>query len=89
MTTYHSRSRHGLTAACLLTAALPARAQIAAAGKSGVDLYGFIETGMIADFNTMNPQWYDMMRPTKLPAFQDQWGLNGNFWPARGRRDSA
>ena len=28
----------------------------------------------------MNPDWYDMLRPSKLPAFANEFGENGNFW---------
>jgi len=45
-----------------------------------VDLYGFVMVDMGYDFERINPDWYDALRPTKLPAFADEFGHNGNFW---------
>ena len=38
-------------------------------GESKFEIYGFamLDTGY--DFNTNNPDWYDVIRPTKLPSF--------------------
>ncbi len=43
-------------------------------------IYGFAALNLIYDVDQMNPDWYDMMRPSKLPSFPDEFGLNGNFW---------
>ncbi len=50
--------------------------------KTGARLqvYGFAALNLIEDLDQMNPDWYDMERTTKLPAFSHEFGENGNFW---------
>ena len=50
--------------------------------KSGprLQIYGFAALNLIEDFDQVNPDWYDMLRPSKLPAFANEFGENGNFW---------
>lgn len=45
-----------------------------------MQIYGFAVLNMIFDVHQMNPDWYDMERPSKLPAFPNEFGENGNFW---------
>ena len=45
-----------------------------------MQIYGFAALNLIYDFDQVNPDWYDMERPTKLPAFANEFGENGNFW---------
>ena len=45
-----------------------------------LQIYGFAMPNLIYDFNQVNPDWYDIVRPTKLPAFPNEFGENGNFW---------
>ncbi len=45
-----------------------------------MEIYGFVMTDAIYDFKQVNPDWYDVLRPTKLPAFPDEFGENGNTW---------
>jgi DcaP outer membrane protein len=47
---------------------------------AGMEIYGFAMLDMGYDFKQVNPDWYDVLRPTKLPAFPDEFGQNGNFW---------
>jgi hypothetical protein len=71
----------GAAAAAVLAVALGspgARAQ--SDDKSKIDLYGFVMLDMGYDFGQNNPDWFDVMRPTKLPAFQDQFGQDGRFY---------
>jgi hypothetical protein len=35
---------------------------------------------LIYDFNQVDPNWFDMVRPSRLPAFANQFGEDGNFW---------
>jgi hypothetical protein len=67
-------------AAALLAASVGARAESGTESKTKVDLYGFIMVDMGYDVDQVNPDWYDVERPTKLPAFTDEFGHNGNFW---------
>ena len=32
------------------------------------------------DFKQVNPDWFDVMRPTKLPSFANEFGKDGNFY---------
>ncbi len=43
-------------------------------------IYGFAMLDLINDFNQINPDWFDVERPSKLPAFPNEFGENGNFW---------
>jgi hypothetical protein len=45
-----------------------------------LQFYGFAALNLIEDVDQMNPDWYDMMRPSKLPSYPDEFGQNGNFW---------
>jgi hypothetical protein len=45
-----------------------------------MEIYGFIMMDMGYDFNQIDPNWFDVVRPTKLPAFKDQYGPDGNTY---------
>ena len=45
-----------------------------------MEIYGYAEANAIYDFDQVNPDWFDVERPTKLPAFPNEFGENGNFW---------
>jgi hypothetical protein len=45
-----------------------------------MQIYGFVMLDLINDFDQINPDWFDVERPTKLPAFPNEFGDNGNFW---------
>ncbi len=45
-----------------------------------IEIYGFTQGDMINDFKTNNPDWFDVNRPSKLPAFDDEFGHNGHTW---------
>ncbi|MCX6280812.1 MAG: DcaP family trimeric outer membrane transporter [Bacteroidetes bacterium] len=44
------------------------------------EVYGFAQTDMGYNFNQVNPQWYDVMRPSKLPSYKNEFGTDGNFY---------
>jgi len=71
-----------LCAICLAAAAAVAQAQDAAAppAKSTFSIYGFVMLDMGYDNNQVDPNWYDSLRPTKLPSYKDQFGGDGNTW---------
>lgn len=48
--------------------------------KTRMDIYGFTMLDAIFDFEQNNPDWFDVMRPTKLPAFDDEFGEDGRFY---------
>jgi hypothetical protein len=45
-----------------------------------LDISGFamLDTGY--DFKQVDPAWFDVVRPTKLPSFENQFGPNGNWY---------
>ncbi len=62
--------------AVLAVLAIPAFAQ----EKPKVELYGFAMLDMGYDFKQTDPDWFDVVRPTKLPEYKDQWGKDGNTY---------
>jgi hypothetical protein len=44
------------------------------------DIYGFAMLDSGYDFDTNDPNWYDVIRPTKLPAFNGEFAPNGKVW---------
>jgi len=45
-----------------------------------MQIYGFVMTDGIYDIKQVNPDWFDVERPTKLPSFPNEFGDNGNTW---------
>ena len=48
--------------------------------KSTFEIYGFAMLDIGEDFKQINPNWYDTMRVTKLPSFEDQFGEDGSYF---------
>src|SRR5215472_11283038 len=48
--------------------------------KPEFEIYGFAMLDMGYDFGQIDPAWFDVERPTKLPAFRNEFGHNGNFY---------
>ena len=48
--------------------------------KPNMEIYGFILTDVIYDFKQMDPKWYDVPRPTKLPSYKDQFAPDGQVY---------
>lgn len=48
--------------------------------KPRMDIYGFAMLDMGYDAGQTDPDWFDVVRPTKLPAFEDEFGKDGNFY---------
>jgi outer membrane DcaP-like protein len=48
--------------------------------KNSIDLYGFVMMDSGYEFGQTDPNWFDVMRPTKLPSFQNEFGPNGNVY---------
>jgi DcaP outer membrane protein len=59
----------------------------AAAQDSTFEVYGYVMLDAGYDVNQINPDWYDVMRPTKLPAFANEFGADGStFFGVRQTR---
>jgi hypothetical protein len=48
--------------------------------KPRMDIYGFAMLDMGYNFGQIDPNWFDVMRPTKLPAFPNEFGRDGVFF---------
>src|SRR5690349_2338718 len=48
--------------------------------KKVMDLYGFIMMDAGYNFNRIDNNWFDVVRPTKLPVYDNQYGSDGNFY---------
>ena len=48
--------------------------------KKTMEIYGFIMMDMGYNFNQIHPDWFDVVRPTKLPSFENEFGTDGNFF---------
>lgn len=66
--------------ACLALFAMPLEAQDST-GKApaSLELYGFVMADAIFDNSGLDPTWIDAMRPTKMPAREDEFGKPGQF----------
>ncbi|PWT98239.1 MAG: hypothetical protein C5B52_12545 [Bacteroidetes bacterium] len=45
-----------------------------------IEIYGAASMDAGYNFNSIDPAWFDMMRPTKLPAYEGQFGPSGNTY---------
>jgi DcaP outer membrane protein len=48
--------------------------------KPWMELYGFAMLDVGENFTRIDPDWYDTMRVTKLPAFEKEYGEDGDFF---------
>src|SRR5262249_31182275 len=48
--------------------------------KPTLEIYGFAMMDAGYDFNQVHPDWFDVVRPTKLPSRQDEFGADGNTY---------
>ncbi|MEO8666639.1 MAG: DcaP family trimeric outer membrane transporter [Ignavibacteria bacterium] len=45
-----------------------------------LELYGFVMTDAGYNFNTINPDWYEVMRVTQLPSFKNEFAPDGKVF---------
>lgn len=58
-----------------------------ATGESTFEVYGFAMLDAGYDFKSNDPSWFDVVRPTKLPAFGGQFDPEGKtYWGVRQSR---
>jgi len=76
-----------MLAGLLAVAALPALAEeaadqeaAAAPAKPTMEIYGFAMLDMGYQGGQNHPDWFDVLRPTKLPSFEDEFGEDGHFF---------
>lgn len=68
------------TGAALVTVVLGVQPLQGQSEDASLRIYGFAQADFIFDFKQNNPDWFDVNRPTQLPAFKDQYGKDGHFW---------
>ena len=93
MTKNNGRTRrHTLWMAMALTLTMTsaAWAQTPSTSKPEMTIYGFAMLDIGQNFKTINPNWFDTMRVTKLPSFDKQYGEdNSTFAGVRQTRFGA
>ena len=72
-----NRFKELFTQALIVTAPIVSFAQT---DKNYFEVYGFILTDAGYNFNTINPDWFDVMRPTQLPKYKNQFEPAGNYF---------
>lgn len=50
------------------------------APQKSMEIYGHIMTDVGYNFDQINSNWYDVVRPTQLPAYENQYGTDGNYY---------
>ncbi len=48
--------------------------------KPSFEIYGFTMLDIGENFKQIDPNWFDTMRVTKLPSFENQYGEDGSFF---------
>ena len=43
-------------------------------------IYGFAMTDIGYNAKQIHPDWYDVVRPTKLPTYKNEYGTDGNAY---------
>jgi hypothetical protein len=66
--------------AALLFLAAGTASFAASTDKARLDLYGFAMLDMGYETGQQDPDWFDVVRPTKLPSFEDEFGGDGHTY---------
>lgn len=48
--------------------------------KTSLEIFGYVMTDGGYNFGQVNPDYFDVMRPTQLPAYENQYGTDGNVF---------
>jgi len=48
--------------------------------STSLDFYGFVMLDSGYNFGSINPNWFDVVRPTQLPAYAGEYGADGNTY---------
>ena len=78
----HRSTLIAIAVAALAFAAAPAARAAEPAKTNGpkLEIYGFAQADFGYDFNQMNPDWFDVLRTTKLPSYENEFGADGRTW---------
>src|SRR5256885_17042895 len=69
-----------LAVCALACTASIARGQTPADDKPSVEIYVFAQADVIADFKQNDPNWFDVVRPSRLPNVANQFGEDGRTY---------
>ena len=61
-------------------AAAAAQEPAKAEAKPRMDIYGFAMLDMGYQTGQNDPNWFDVLRPTKLPSYENEYGEDGRFF---------
>jgi len=48
--------------------------------EKSLEIYGFVMTDIGYNFKQINPDWFDVIRTTKLPSYKNEFGPDGNVY---------
>ncbi|GEO05822.1 hypothetical protein AAE02nite_34860 [Adhaeribacter aerolatus] len=48
--------------------------------EKGLEVYGYVNADAIYNFQQIDPNWFDVLRVTKLPQFKDQFAPDGKLY---------
>jgi hypothetical protein len=66
--------------AALLAGAVPAGLMAQSGSQSTINVYGFAMLDAGYNANQIDPNWFDVVRPTKLPTAKNQFAPDGNAY---------
>jgi len=72
--------RHTVLLVCVALTGSVSYAQEAAPQEKSFEIYGHVQMDAGYNAGQIDPNWYDVMRPTKLPSYKNEYGTNGNFF---------
>ncbi|MFL5729906.1 MAG: DcaP family trimeric outer membrane transporter, partial [Cytophagaceae bacterium] len=56
------------------------RADTTAVKTDSMEIYGYVMMDAGYNFNQIDPNWFDVVRPTKLPSSKNEFGTDGNTY---------
>lgn len=78
--TEHSSKRSVAAAVALSVFLITPTAGAQESGSTRFEIYGHAMLDMGYQFKQNDPDWFDVVRPTKLPSFEDEFGDDGEFF---------
>jgi hypothetical protein len=69
-----------LLLAAIVAATVVGSPAVPAQEEKTVDIYGFAMLDMGWQSGQNHPDWFDVVRPTKLPAFENEFGEDGHYF---------
>jgi hypothetical protein len=64
----------------VLLLAGPQAIMTAQSGSSTINVYGFVMLDAGYNFDQIHPNWTDVVRPSRLPSFENQYAPDGNMF---------